>query len=142
EFSMKPTLDISKNSPENAAAKMRLKRWLDMRELSFLLILFTLIGSLWALAEAVIEGDTNDFDRTVLLSMRNPADLSDPIGPLWVEEIGRDITALGGNAVLTLLTLAVVGFLVLNRKRRIALILVVATLGALSVSTLLKHTID
>ncbi len=39
------------------------------------------------------------FDRGVLLSMRNPADVSNPIGPGWVEEMGRDFSALGGIAV-------------------------------------------
>lgn len=115
---------------------------LDLRELAALLVLFTIIGSLWILAEEVMEGETGDVDRVILLSMRNSDDLSDPLGPRWVEEIGRDITALGGNAVLTLFTLAAVGFLVLDGKRRVAIILIVATLGALSISTLLKHSID
>ena len=52
------------------------------------------------------EGDTHHFDEAVLLSMRNPADLSDPIGPGWVEEIGRDFTALGGIAVLVMIVLS------------------------------------
>ncbi len=109
------------------------------------MVVFALMGSLWTfveLAEDVMEGDTNDIDRIILLSMRNANDLSDPIGPRWVEEIGRDLTALGGNAVLTLLTLAVMGFLILEGKRRIALVLVVATLGALSLSSVLKYAID
>ncbi len=123
----------------------RFLRWLGARELSVLLVLFALMGSLWVfmeLADEVREGETGDFDRIILLSMRNANDLSDPIGPRWVEEIGRDLTALGGNAVLTLLTLAVVGFLILEGRRRVAVVLVVATLGALSVSTLLKYSID
>ena len=33
----------------------------------------------------------------LLTAMRNPADLSDPIGPKWLEEFVRDITALGGR---------------------------------------------
>lgn len=120
-------------------------RWLGARELSVLVVLFALMGSLWVfveLAEEVMDGETHDFDRMILLSMRNTNDLSDPIGPRWVEEIGRDFTALGGNAILTLLTLAVVGFLILEGKRRVALVLLVATLGALSVSSLLKYSID
>jgi undecaprenyl-diphosphatase len=119
--------------------------WVDRRELSVFVVLFSLLASTWffiELVDDVLEGDTMDFDRTLLLSMRTPSDLSDPIGPLWVEEIGRDITALGGNAILTLLTLAAVGFLILDGKRRVALILIMATLGALSVSTFLKHYID
>ena len=124
---------------------VRFLRWLGARELSVLVVLFALMGSLWVfveLAEEVMEGETGDFDRIILLSMRNANDLNDPIGPRWVEEIGRDMTALGGNAILTLLTLAVVGFLILDGKGRVAMVLVIATLGALGVSTLLKYSID
>lgn len=122
-----------------------LLRWLGSHELSVLVVLFALLASVWTfveLADDVMKGETGEFDRIILLSMRNPQNLSDPIGPRWVEEIGRDFTALGGNAVLTLLTLAVVGFLTLEGKGRMALVLIVATLGALSVSTLLKYSID
>lgn len=122
----------------------RFLQWLGARELSVLVVLFTLMASFWgfiALAEEVVEGETGGFDRMILLGMRNADDLSDPIGPRWVEEIGRDFTALGGNAILTLLTLAVVGFLVLESKRRLAVVLIVATLGALGVSNLLKYSI-
>ncbi len=122
-----------------------LLRWLSSHELSVLVVLFALLASVWTfveLSDDVIKGDTSEFDRIILLSMRNPQNLSDPIGPRWVEEIGRDFTALGGNAVLTLLTLAVVGFLILEGKGRMALVLIVATLGALSLSTLLKYSID
>lgn len=119
--------------------------WVMTRELSVLLIFFVIISSLWTfveIAEEVADGDTADFDRMILLSMRNANDLSDPIGPRWVEEIGRDFTALGGNAVLTLLTLAVVGFLMFEGKQRLAVVLIVATMGALAVSTVLKKSYD
>jgi len=136
--------DITKMKRVQLSAQ-GLLRWLGSRELSVLVVLFALMASMWTfakLANDVMKGDTHEFDRIILLSMRNPHNLSDPIGPRWVEEIGRDFTALGGNAVLTLLTLAVVGFLMMEGKRRMALVLIVASLGALSASTLLKHSID
>lgn len=120
-------------------------QWIGSRELPTLIALFAIMGSLWgfaALSGEVLEGETQAFDRVILLSMRNPADLSDPIGPGWAEEIGRDLTALGGNAVLTLLTLAVLGYLLLEGKRGLALVLIVATLGALGASTVLKKSFD
>ena len=118
--------------------------WIGSREFSVLLVLFALLGSLWGfveLAGEVMEGDTSKFDRAVLLSMRT-SDLSDPVGPGWVEEMGRDFTALGGIAVLTMATLAIVGYLVLDNKRRVALVLLVATGGSLAVSTALKQAFD
>ena len=46
------------------------------------------------------QGATQSVDERILLLLRNPADLSDPIGPHWLEEMGRDFTALGGVGVL------------------------------------------
>ena len=45
-----------------------------------------------------------------------PGDPGDPIGPRWLHELGRDFTALGVVAFFTLLTLAVIGFLMLQRR--------------------------
>ncbi len=129
----------------NSGKLMRMLRWIGSRELSVLIVLFALMGAVWGFVEisdAVVEGGTKSFDHTVLLAMRNPTDLSDPIGPSWVEEMGRDFTALGSVGVLAMVTLAVVGYLLLDGKRRIALVVVVATLGALAASTVLKTGFD
>jgi undecaprenyl-diphosphatase len=88
------------------------------------------------------EGETQSVDRTVMLALRNPSDVSDPIGPALLEEMFRDLTALGGVAVLTLLVLGVVGYCVLIRKPRAALFVGVSVLGALALSTLLKNLFD
>jgi undecaprenyl-diphosphatase len=45
----------------------------------------------------VADGDTTGFDRQLLLMLRNPADLADPVGPVWLEVIVRDLTSLGGG---------------------------------------------
>ena len=138
----------SDHGPRQAGAQNALVRvfgWIGSREFSVLVVLFALLGALWGfveLASEVVEGDTGKFDRAVLLSMRDAGDLSNPLGPGWVEEMGRDFTALGGIAVLTMATLAIVGYLILDGKRRVALVVVVATMGALGVSTVLKHAFD
>lgn len=90
------------------------------------------------IAGEVIEGDTTRFDRAILLALRNPNDLSDPIGPTWFEEAARDITGLGGHAILTIVTLASVIYLALSRKRSAALLLLAAVGGGMLLSTLLK----
>ena len=54
------------------------------------------------IAEEVLEGDSGAFDRNILLALRDPADLADPLGPPWLEEAARDITALGSYSVLGL----------------------------------------
>ncbi len=90
------------------------------------------------LAEAVVEGDTRAFDEFLLLGLRSAADPSDPLGPRWLEEMMRDFTALGGTGVLSAVTLAVVGFLSLTRKRHAAATVAVAVLGGLLLSQALK----
>ena len=76
-----------------------------------------------------IRTEPNAFDEALLLAFRNSADLSDPIGPGWIEELGRDLTALGGVGVLTSLTLAIAGFLWLQGKHR-AMWLMLAAIGS------------
>lgn len=120
-----------------------MRRWTDLarQELIPLILLVLIAGGaagFLELAEEVSEGETQSVDRAVLLALREPADLSDPIGPPWMEEAGRDFTALGGFMVLSLLTLTVCGFLFLNGKHRVALLVLVAVAGGILGSHLLK----
>ena len=62
-----------------------------------------------------------------------------PVGPGWLVDAAHDVSALGGPAVLTLAVLAVTGYLALLRQWRTVVLLVVAALGGLALSTLLKH---
>ncbi|WP_052417699.1 phosphatase PAP2 family protein [Cellvibrio mixtus] len=142
---MKTTLD---NKDINQLSKSWLVTswdWLWKRELPVLLAIFALFAALLIFAlltQLAVQDTPHELDRYLLLLMRNPGDLSDPLGPRWLEEVGRDITALGGNAVLILLTLAVLGYLLMDLKPRLALVVLLATLGALAVSSTLKETID
>lgn len=90
------------------------------------------------LADQVLEGGTHSFDRTVLLAMRNPQDLSDPVGPLWFEEMVRDFTAFGGTGPLVLVTAAVLLYLLLQRRSRTALFVLFAVGGGQLLSSVLK----
>jgi undecaprenyl-diphosphatase len=111
-------------------------------EWPLLLTLFVAAAALWAFAELageVLEGDTRAFDRAILLALRSPSDLSAPIGPRWMQETMRDFTALGGVAVLTIMTLAVAAYLTLIRKGRAALGMLIAVAGGMLISSLLKY---
>ncbi len=94
------------------------------------------------LADDVVEGDTHRFDVAVLLAFREDADRDDPVGPAWVEEMARDVTGLGGFTVLTLLTLAVTGFLLLQRKWHLAIYVAAAVATGTIASTVMKAGFD
>ncbi len=117
--------------------------WLRLRlnEWGPLLSLATLSFCGWAFVELagnIAEGEVPSFDRAVLLALRNPADLSDPVGPSWFEESARDITGLGGYAILTFVTIATIAYLLMARKRHAALLVLVAIGGGMLLSTALK----
>jgi len=115
------------------------------REFTILASLAVAAGGIWlfaALADEVLERETRAFDRALLLTLRNPHDRADPIGPAWFEELGRDLTALGSTGVLSLICLGVIGFLVLLRRHHAALFVFVAVGGGWLLSTLLKIGFD
>ncbi len=118
---------------------------LGRHELGVLATMALGAGGIWAfveLADEVVEGETASLDRALLLALRSPTDLSDPLGPPWVEELFRDFTALGGVGVLTLLTLAVAGFLLLDRSIRAAMLVLASVGGGFVSSMLLKQFFD
>ena len=90
------------------------------------------------LADDMTEADGRAFDQAVLEAFRPGATPADPWGPGWLEEAAMDLTALGGIAVLGLFALATVGFLVLQRKRLSALLLVLGLAGGVALSEGLK----
>lgn len=111
-------------------------------ETAVLVSLLLIGGSLWGFSElttVVQDGDPAKFDETILLALREPGHLDIPRGPTWLPQVMKDITALGGPAILTLLSLSVVGFLVLEGKGRIALLVAASVLGGLLLSVALKH---
>lgn len=113
-------------------------------ELSSLFVFALVVVGVWALAELadeVIEGSTRNLDRDILLLLRAET-VDDPVGPDWVEEVMRDLTALGGIAVLTLTTVAVIGFFLLQRKYALMLYVIVAVGGGLLMSSAAKEAFD
>ena len=110
---------------------------------NFILLLSTLIvaGGVWGfaeLADEVVEGDTKVFDEWAIEALRREDNPAIPLGPTWLHEVGRDMTALGGVAVLGGMTLAVAGYLLMIRKYHAMWLVLSATTGGLVISTLLK----
>lgn len=110
------------------------------REIGLLSALAIVALGLWGflhIAEEVGEGETRGFDTALLLAMRT-GDHHDPIGPEWLEFAARDVTALGGFTVLTLLTLCALGYLIIAKKYADGAVLAVSVLGATAISQMLK----
>ena len=82
------------------------------------------------------------FDRSILLALRDPANIAVTLGPPWLFETMRDFTSLGSIAVLAVFTVAVAGYWLLSGRRRAAALLVAAFIGTLVVNDLLKLAFD
>jgi undecaprenyl-diphosphatase len=118
--------------------RFALHHWTSLALVVLGLGVFAFIG----IADEVVEGETLWLDRWLLMALRASGDPGDPLGPAWVEEMFRDFTALGGIGVLSLLTLASVGYLWLQQLRRVAWFVLVAILGGLLLSLALKSGFD
>ena len=81
------------------------------------------------------------FDRGLLIGLRSATDLSDPLGPAWLEEAARDVTALGGTAFLSLVTAAIATIFLANGQWRLASFAAVSVIGATAASETLKALI-
>jgi undecaprenyl-diphosphatase len=110
-----------------------------------LIALFITVAAMLLFAEfvdRVVEGDTRAFDESVLLAFRDRNNPSSPIGPAWLQIMFRDITPLGGYAVVVLISLAVIGYLIIGGKRAAALWVLVSVGGGAVLSNLLKLAIE
>lgn len=107
-----------------------------------LLAIFAVISGLilafLQLADEMIEGEMEAFDRSILLLFRDPAHPETPIGPVWVHEMVRDITSLGSFSLLGLMVLGVCIYLSLARMRSAAWFVLASVLGGTLISTVLK----
>jgi len=88
-----------------------------------------------ALAAAVSTGLTDRFDEQIHVLLRLS---SGALAAPWMQELGRDATALGGTAVLTFVTLATVGYLLLARRLGAAALIAVSVAGGQLLQEILK----
>lgn len=128
---------------------VRVKDWgmflrhVARKELLLLVMPAVLALGVWgfvAITEEVLEGDVAPFDEWALLALRSPA--GDPLGPPWVENTARDLTALGSGGVLVLFTLAVAGWLAIRRSWHEVALLLGALGGGVLISLVLKGTFE
>jgi undecaprenyl-diphosphatase len=115
-----------------------LLRRTEARVLIALLAAAAAVWAFLAIGGEMREGETLALDKKILLAFRTPGHPSDPIGSRPFQEAMRDITALGGFTVLTLVTVVATTAFLLHRKPRHAVTLAVTVLIAQFGSELLK----
>jgi undecaprenyl-diphosphatase len=114
-------------------------------EFNVLLAGVIIAGGLWGfleLLEIARDATPHAFDTRILLAFRAPGNLNDPVGPLWLEEAMRDLTALGSTSVLVFIVVSVFFYLLIARKSAAALFVLVAVAGGQLLSSLLKLGVD
>jgi len=120
-------------------------RFLRRFEAGVLVGLILAAGALWAflnIGGEMVEGETDAIDRQLMLLLRVPGHLEDPIGPRKLEEVVRDVTALGGTTVVALVTVVGVLAFAFHRRYRHSVVLGGAVLLAWASSSLAKALYD
>jgi undecaprenyl-diphosphatase len=117
-------------------------RWIARQEGIVLFSALVVVGALVIfvnIVDEMLEGETQDFDEWLLRRLRRPADPDVPIGPRWLIETAQDISALGGPTVLSIVLIAAMAHLALQRNFG-AVWLVALTAGTGGVlSTMMKE---
>jgi undecaprenyl-diphosphatase len=114
------------------------------KELKLLVVLLAVALWAWALVlvlAAVGFARIQSFDEHVLLWFRRPENLAVPVGPHWLLDAAREITALGSATILLFVTLSVVGYLWLERRYGLLALVLASTFGGVLIATLLKDVL-
>jgi undecaprenyl-diphosphatase len=123
-------------------AASAVRRHRDAALLAILLVLSAGGAAVAGLADVIAEDEARAAEARVLMTFREAGDPADPVGGAGIEEAVRDLTALGGVLVTTLVTLSAVGFLLIARRPREALFLAVTIGGGIAVTFALKAGFD
>ncbi len=90
------------------------------------------------IAGEVLEGDARAIDVWILQQLRSGDQNLRPLGPTWLQEAIRDLTALGSPAVLVLAVGAVWGYLRMAGQGAMSWLALASAGGGLLVATILK----
>lgn len=115
-----------------------LRRSFELRLLWPILLLGVASWSFLKIAGEVLEGDARSLDMLILQLCRSHGQADLPLGPVWLQEAMRDLTALGSPAVLILTVGAVWGYLLVARQATMAWLAAGSAAGGLGVALLLK----
>ena len=114
-------------------------RFLEPLVLIAIMILWGMISAFLEISDDVMEGDTHDLDRRLMLLLRDGTDPQNPLGPHWVQEMVRDISGLGGIVILAMVVVSAALYLLMMRKPFQALYLIAAASLSTALSNALKY---
>ncbi|QGJ71181.1 Undecaprenyl pyrophosphate phosphatase [Planctomycetales bacterium 10988] len=103
--------------------------------------LVTLVLLCCGLSYATHTGKTQAFDNHVFEVLR-AENSARPLGPAWLQDAFRDITALGSWALLTGFVLLLSGYWLVKERGLWVLLIMVASLGAWGISVACKLSFD
>jgi undecaprenyl-diphosphatase len=115
------------------------------QEVVLLLAVGSICGGILIFAgvtDLVREGELHEAETRWMRALRSPDDPAHPLGPAWLERCSREVTVLGGGVVLTLFTLLVAGYLLIERLYASTILLLVAVGGGTILTALLKGYFD
>lgn len=127
------------------APPLRWMQWAGDHELVLLagILGFAATIGLFIGLAALVSGDSiASLDARIMLAFRADGNPEDPFGPSWLEESGRDLTALGGMICLFLLVAAAIVYLLLLSKWRTALLVAASIGGGTLANLFLKAMFD
>jgi undecaprenyl-diphosphatase len=91
------------------------------------------------LARLIAKGTFAELDRRIVLTMREPPDRREPMGPAWFQGAARDMTGLGSIVVIALLTVVVAGYFFCMSKPGTGWLMMMAVFGGLALNAALKR---
>ncbi len=117
------------------------KNFLRINTQVFISLLLIIIGttSFIIIANKVSSGSTKNFDNWALELFRQTNNPVQSIGNDLVTSAVRDITALGSGTIIVLFTLAVIGFLLFQKKYTMVYLILGAAIGGGVLNFLLKE---
>jgi undecaprenyl-diphosphatase len=114
---------------------------LDRPDAVFLWLLLGVVSCVWLfvfVADQVDGPHMQERDERLIRALRDPQNPSRPLGPPWLPNVIRDVTALGSAPVLGFFVVAVAGSLAVRRQYHALGLLLGATLGGRLLNMLLK----
>ena len=110
----------------------------EIRVIGGLLFLSLLFLGVLTIGSRALMGGAIFYDWAIVLALRNPLNITDPVGPDWFESITVDLGYFGSVTLVGAIALAAMGYYLLVRRRDLAILVFAAVGGAAIVTTLLK----